>query len=239
MKSVRCASSNFTVFSPHTHKMHEIVFFRRGTGTVTISGTAYPYRAGSIALIPPAAEHSSVADSDVERIYLQGDFSAELPSALPTVFDSGDEGRTLIELVHRNRFGNENYLHALCHAYLLFIVRHLQQDDAVHRAVQQAAQSIADRYGDSQCDITAILAESGYAVDYIRARFKEIIGKTPHEYLTELRIRHACFLLETYRGILPLSQVAEQSGYTDYVHFSKTFKAAMGISPREYLKTAT
>lgn len=237
MNAIRCASSNFTFFSPHTHKLHEIVFFQSGSGTVTISGTDHPYHAGSIALIPPATEHSSVSDGDVERIYLQGDFSSELPSALPAVFEGGDEAQALIELIYRNRFGNQNYLHALCHAYLLFIVGHLQQDDAVHRAVRQAAQTIADCYGDSQCDITAILAESGYAVDYIRARFKEFIGKTPHEYLTDLRIRHACFLLETYRGVLPLSQVAEQSGYTDYVHFSKTFKAIIGAAPREYLKS--
>lgn len=236
MDYVRCASSKITVFPPHTHKHYEIVFFRHGTGTVTIDGSDYPYSPGSVALITPETYHSSVSDGDVERIYLQGDFSAELPLTAPAIFQDDGEGRTLIELIYRNRFGNINYLHALCHAFLLFVGRHLEQNDAVHRAVQQASQAIADRYCDSQCDVTAILAESGYAVDYIRACFKEFTGKTPHEYLTELRIRHACFLLETYRASLSLSLIAEQCGYTDYVHFSKTFKKVIGISPRKFLK---
>ena len=237
MNGIRCAASDLTVFAPHTHKIHEITFFRSGSGTVTIDGVDYPYTDGSVALIPPHTEHSSVANGEAERVYLQGDFSAELPSALPAVFQDDGEGRLLIDLIHRNRFGETNYLHALCHAYLLFIGKHLEQDSAVHRAVQQVSRAIADTYCDSACDVTVLLADSGYAVDYIRSRFKAIVGKTPHEYLTELRIHRACFLMETYRNALSLSRVAEQCGYTDYVHFSKTFKAVVGVSPREFLKT--
>ena len=236
MDSIRCASTNVTAFAPHAHKQYEILFFRYGTGTVTIDGTTYPYTAGSVALVPPGATHSSVSDGEVERIYVQGDFSAELPSAAPAVFQDDAEGRTLIELIHHNRFSNTNYLQALCHAYALFIAGHLAQDSAIHRAVRKISQAIFDQYNDSQCDVTAILADSGYAVDYIRARFKQVTGRTPHEQLTELRIRHACFLLEMYHRALPLAEIAERCGYTDYVHFSKTFKAVTGVSPREYLK---
>ena len=79
--------------------------------------------------------------------------------------------------------------------------------------------------------------ESGYAEDYIRAHFKRITGKTPNEFLSGIRIKRACFLIETYRDSLSLSQISEQCGYTDYVYFSKKFKSVTGMSPKEYKGT--
>lgn len=68
----------------------------------------------------------------------------------------------------------------------------------------------------------------------MRSCFKKITGKTPNEFLTEIRIKHACFLIEVYRSELSLSEISEQCGYLDYVYFSKKFKSVTGMSPREY-----
>ena len=68
---------------------------------------------------------------------------------------------------------------------------------------------------------------------------RRITGKTPVEFLTDVRIRHACFLMEFYGETLSLGQVAEQCGYNDYVYFSKKFKQAVGLSPRAYQTALT
>ncbi len=55
------------------------------------------------------------------------------------------------------------------------------------------------------------------------------------EYLTEVRIRHACCLIDTYGRDVPLMEIASKCGYNDYVYFSKKFKSITGISPRTYI----
>lgn len=238
-QTIRCAETGASAFPIHSHKQYEIVCYTDGTGIMTIDDAVYSFCAGTIALIPPGVTHSSVGDGAVRRIFLQGDFTTEIPSTAPLVFqdDNSGDGQLLIRMIHRNRLGNPAYLSALCHAYLQFIAARVQHDDAVHRAVTHVMQTISERCCDSQCDVTTILLESGYAVDYIRSLVKQRVGKTPHALLTEARIQRACFLMETYRNNVPLTQIAEECGYTDYAHFSKTFKSFIGCSPRNFLKS--
>ena len=83
-------------------------------------------------------------------------------------------------------------------------------------------------------NLTEILQKSGYSEDYIRSVFKKLTGKTPHEFLTDIRMNHACFLIDVYKDTLLLSQIAEKCGYLDYVYFSKIFKSVKGVSPKSY-----
>ncbi|MBQ8146607.1 MAG: AraC family transcriptional regulator [Clostridia bacterium] len=66
------------------------------------------------------------------------------------------------------------------------------------------------------------------------ACFKKVTGKTPNEFLTVIRIEHACFLMDIYHSKLSLAKISEQCGYLDYIYFSKKFKSIMGVSPRKY-----
>ena len=235
---LNAAATECAVFPPHQHKQYEIVLFIEGTGTLYINKELYHFRPGTVAITPPNTEHSSQTEGKGRRIYIQGDFESVFPSDRPLVFCEEESGdcRQLAELIVRNRFGNANYVNALCHAFLQRVAVHYSTEDTVHRAVQQIVQALSDRCLEASCNITSILQESGYAVDYIRARFKRVTGKTPHAFLTELRVRHACFLMELYRASLPLLQIGEQCGYTDYAQFSKTFKAVTGCTPRDYQK---
>ena len=68
------------------------------------------------------------------------------------------------------------------------------------------------------------------------AKFKKNIGKTPTEFLTEIRITHACHLIDIYKKHIPLSDIAERCGYTDYVYFSRRFKQITGTCPNKYIE---
>jgi AraC-like DNA-binding protein len=113
-------------------------------------------------------------------------------------------------------------------------MQNLTVEDAISMSVRTIAGDISERFLDSSLSLSELLKRSGYAEDYIRAHFKRIIGKTPTAFLHELRIKHACYLIETYHHILPLSEIAAQCGYTDYVLFSKRFKTIIGMSPKEF-----
>jgi ABC-type Fe3+-hydroxamate transport system substrate-binding protein len=78
------------------------------------------------------------------------------------------------------------------------------------------------------------LAEiAGLSPDYYSRAFKKKIGKSPMEYLTEIRINHA-------KQSLLLTQeshriIAQNVGFSDEFYFSRRFKAVTGFSPSFYV----
>ena len=95
---------------------------------------------------------------------------------------------------------------------------------------------ILSNFYDSNFNVTELLNHSGYAEDYIRANFKKFVGKTPVEYLNELRINHAKTLINVYQNSVPLIDISLNCGFIDYIYFSRKFKQVVGISPIEYKK---
>ena len=61
--------------------------------------------------------------------------------------------------------------------------------------------------------------------------FKEVTGKTPHQYHIQQRIKLAkAFLNEN----LPVKEVAQKCGYPDIFSFSKQFKMMEGYPPSQH-----
>lgn len=71
-----------------------------------------------------------------------------------------------------------------------------------------------------------------YSEVYFRKLFTSVYGCTPHRYIMNLRIRRAKQLLAD--GILSVTAIAEQCGFSSVYHLSRAFKQTVGISPSEY-----
>ncbi len=81
----------------------------------------------------------------------------------------------------------------------------------------------------------SMLAELlGFSEVHFRKQFTTLYGTPPHKYIVELRIRRAKQLLAD--GILPVTQIAEQCGFSSVYHFSRSFKNRVRISPSEYAR---
>ncbi|MGP1908517.1 response regulator transcription factor [Metabacillus sp. JX24] len=71
---------------------------------------------------------------------------------------------------------------------------------------------------------------------YLSERFKLHVGKNFSDYLTELRIRHACELLTDKQ--LKVIDIAYLTGFSNSGYFSTVFKKQTGQTPAEYRKAA-
>jgi two-component system, response regulator YesN len=67
---------------------------------------------------------------------------------------------------------------------------------------------------------------------YISQLFRKELDITFTEYLTGLRMNRASVLLRTTS--IPINEIADQVGCTDYFSFSKLFKKTIGLPPRSY-----
>ncbi len=64
--------------------------------------------------------------------------------------------------------------------------------------------------------------------------FKERTNKTFSEFLTSLRIEHACQLLRTPENSDPIAEIAYSCGFNSVSNFNRYFKKQKGMSPRSY-----
>ncbi|WP_164108303.1 MULTISPECIES: AraC family transcriptional regulator [Sphingobacterium] len=64
--------------------------------------------------------------------------------------------------------------------------------------------------------------------------FKYKTGKTPIQFVSEIRVAHACRLLKNTN--LSLKEICYDSGFNNFVSFHKTFKEQLKLTPTEYRK---
>ena len=225
----------------HSHQNYEIIVFNKGSGTIQLAERKIPFSEGDMVIVPPHTLHGCQSDTEWERLYISGDLRPFFNLSQPvTVGDNAEkEGLQLANLIYQNRYTNNEYLHCLISAFSHFLLNNMHLESALSTAVKDISDKIIQDFHDATIDLTAILNKSGYAEDYIRAKFKQAIGKTPTEFLTHVRISHACYLIEMYQGSLSLSEIAEKCGYVDYVYFSRKFKQVTGVSPTKYREGKT
>ncbi|WP_149275544.1 AraC family transcriptional regulator [Pareuzebyella sediminis] len=65
--------------------------------------------------------------------------------------------------------------------------------------------------------------------------FKQHTNKTFFQFLIELRIEHACQLLQKNRHGLSILEISEQSGFKSISNFNRQFKKHKGCVPSQYI----
>ena len=225
-----------TKYPLHAHNHFEIMYYLQGEGALLLEGGHLPFLPGTVIIVPPGIKHGSQAVLGFQNISVGGDFSNLFHISGPFVLqdNAAGDGRMLSQAIYRNRYAGEEYLDALCRAYACFLLQSLTPQDNTAQAVQAIVDTLSHRFTDPEINVTALLCQSGYAEDYIRARFHATTGLTPLAYLTRLRLDHARMLLTIYGRELSVSELAERCGFLDPVYFSKRFKQAFGCAPSQF-----
>lgn len=98
------------------------------------------------------------------------------------------------------------------------------------RAVERARDFLDARL-DRRVSLAEIATASGLPPFRIYRAFERETGMTPHGYQRQARIRAA---LDLIRRGLPLVEVANVAGFADQAHFTRSFRARMGVTPGAY-----
>lgn len=110
-------------------------------------------------------------------------------------------------------------------------VRSAPESPPLHSAVALALRAI-----DEQPDHDWSLGELAHRVHvertYFVRLFRKAVGLPPMAYLARRRAELAAGLLR--RTMIPVGEIGGMVGWSDANHFSRRFRQAYGISPREY-----
>jgi len=191
-----------------------------------------------IVVMPPNTLHGSISYDNLRYIALLIENNELIHIDTPIIFKDNErgDGFSLLQMIFANRYENQEYFNSLCLAFIHFVLKNVKITNPLEKTVSKIKKQILSSFHDSEFNVTELLKQSGYAEDYIRMHFKKIVGKTPIEYLTELRIKHAKTLINIYQNSIPLMDISFDCGFDDYIYFSRTFKQVVGVCPNKYKK---
>lgn len=105
------------------------------------------------------------------------------------------------------------------------------EDDPRIALIQEIKTYIQENFS-TKISLREIALQKHINYCYLSLLFKEVAEVSFQDYLMDIRLNHACRLLQT--GEYKIKDVAELSGFSDQHYFSKTFKKSIGCSPKKY-----
>lgn len=113
--------------------------------------------------------------------------------------------------------------------------RNAIQKDFIGDPVEQAIHFMKENL-EKKLTINELAKYTGYSISHFTSLFKERTGYSPVNYFNQLKIQHACYLLNFTD--IKINQVCFKIGIEDCYYFSRLFTKIMSISPTEYKKQA-
>ncbi|MFI3174198.1 MAG: response regulator [Bacillota bacterium] len=111
-----------------------------------------------------------------------------------------------------------------------------QREDSPAEIVQSVMVFLQENYS-ATIDFSEIAATKNISSSYLSKIFREYANTSPSKYLSDCRLQHAKKLLnESTHNIKDIGMMV---GYGDPLHFSKFFKNATGLSPKQYREKST
>jgi AraC-like DNA-binding protein len=101
----------------------------------------------------------------------------------------------------------------------------------LYKRIVQAKLFIDRNYSD-KIDIEHISDEAFFSKFHFIRLFKQIYGKTPHQYLISVRIDNAILLFQRNKSV---TDVCFSVGFESLSSFSGLFKKMVGLSPSVFL----
>jgi AraC family transcriptional regulator len=101
------------------------------------------------------------------------------------------------------------------------------------RAVSDALELIHANYA-RDLSLTDIAAAAHLSPFHLARLFKQCLGVSPHQYLIQVRVNSARWLLSAGSGERSLAEVATAVGFADQSHLTRHFKRVTGMTPRRF-----
>lgn len=108
------------------------------------------------------------------------------------------------------------------------------EEQADERFLMEVAQTIEKHMIDPDFNVTTLQEKLGMGNKQLYRKLKALTGRTPVEYLRDIRMRKAALLLG--EGKFSVSEVMYTVGFSSSSYFSKCFQKAFGMTPTEYIK---
>ena len=233
------------VSGTQVHSNYIIECCTTGKGTVTINGKTFSIRPGDCYVLLPGVATQFRCDREdprggywcvlegfeVAQVLKQTGITPETPFLPPALFESIKWWLQLMAQHWPCKDAGAQLRQTAC-AYGLLgaLLQNRPAPDNTGLIDKAVGYMQANYYED--VSVEQIARQAGLERTYFSHLFKEKTGQTPHRYLTQIRIRKACQLLEL--GKYTVSEVSYLVGLAPH-NFSRQFKQELGITAQQYV----
>ena len=228
-------------------------------GPVTVQAGVHPeirIEEPSLLLYPRVAPHRFITDPEHDAdllcavVDLGSTAGNPLAMALPAVLQiplvrlpslTGTLELLFAEALG-DQCGRQAAIDRLCELLLIQLLRYLMDEELAPSGLlagladQRLSRAIAAMHDAPRepWTLESLAACAGMSRARFAAHFREVVGLTPGQYLTDWRVNVSCTLLKAGK---PVSVVADEVGYGSPTALARAFRVHMGCAPREWLAT--
>ncbi len=113
----------------------------------------------------------------------------------------------------------------------------LAEDPGIHSSVlRRVCQNIESKLSDRNLNLVDVARTEGVSPRYLQRLFEKVDESFSHYVLKRRLDRSAGYLVDPKYERLSISEVSFACGFNDPAHFSRTFRARFGTSPKDYRK---
>lgn len=241
-------------FGPAIRDTYVLHYISKGQGTFHYKGQTIHLQAGDLFLLKPDELTFYQADQEDPWAYYwlgisgakAGDYFAHslisdqsylIQSETCPTTTTAQLVKNIVQFAQTARFNELTQIHILSKLYeLMFHLgsiahRELPSETSPSQQLYLDCKQILDTHYSTHLSIQKIAQELGVHRSYLTTIFKEFQQQSPKEYLLYVRMHRAKQLLESTSE--PVKFIAYSVGFSDPLHFSKTFKTFWGISPSQ------
>jgi AraC family transcriptional regulator, arabinose operon regulatory protein len=226
-----------------------IIFCFSGQGWCEFAGQRHKIKAGEFFILPPGEKHAygSQENGFWEKGWIH--FSGELAHSFAQRINQNAYGQAVQFKLQRGwvaHFNNiiENLSLDLsfdnvtynCFQLWSTMGGLLQSNSNQHFSGQSNKIELVRKYMYENVKSVISLEEladlAQLSVSRFCVLFKQAMGQSAMDYLSELKIQQTCRLLSMTDW--PIKEIARQYGFDDQYYFSRRFKQKMGVSPKKF-----
>ena len=207
-------------------------------GFLHLNGETYPIRKGYVRFTRPGDIVSSTPPFKCMTVTFDSDIGT-LPilESIPAFFKADDSAVRIYERTIEQYTSNDMGSKILMNSYVLRLIYELYRLSAQELTSLPAVNKCIEymqKHSEERITLDKLGEISGYAPLYILRLFKKSTGRTPHTYLTDLRISRAKRMLENTEETV--AAISAKCGFCSVSHFQVLFKDVTGLSPAKYRK---
>ncbi len=219
----------------HSHPFHQLVLPLSGVINIELGNYSGKVAPGECVVIPEGELHHFTANTEARFVVADMD---RLPE--PLINSPLAAFSINCPLMHFLNFIEAQLEHqinpaleqSMFNTFTLLLAEQQplpQVDQRIQQVLQFVAENLSEKVVTSALARVACLSET-----QLKKLFREQVGQTIMQYVTQVRMDKARALLQ--HTDYPVQLVAEQVGYTDLSAFSRRFSASFGLTPTQFMR---
>lgn len=239
-------SEHHKLRQPFINAVYYLYLVTKGEGSITLLEKKYPLKAGTLFLVYPGYSYTMSGSDDFAYMYISfmgGGVESLIGNTVLGIKEPSKDGFEHLVPFWKSsiaRISSEN-ANMLTEGVLLYTLSFLTETEASKKqgvtknlVLDNVVRYVDNHYTDKDLTLKKIAGIFSYSEKYLSALFKRNMNMNFTEYLNKQRITNALRCIEW--GITSVAEISESCGFSDPLYFSKVFKKAIGLSPKEYAK---